>query len=122
MGSKIITGKIVENPYGNWSDVDTGWYIGYDRIDSFLNSYEGKNVRITIEIIPEVEKILNYKQISGRPYYLVKWKGYDTSENTWEPIAHLDGCHQKVKEFHQQKDRRFPRRRKAQPTTPPESD
>lgn len=55
METKIIAGKIVENPYGNWSDVDTGWYIGFDRIDSFLNSYEGKNVKITIEIIPEVE-------------------------------------------------------------------
>ena len=81
-----------------------------------------KNIEIESKDEYEVERILNYKQVSGRPYYLVKWKGYDTSENTWEPIAHLDGCHQKVKEFHQQKDQHSPRRREAQLTTPPESD
>ena len=86
------------------------------------NAKTQKNIKIKSKDKYEVERILNYKQVSGRPYYLVKWKGYDTSENTWEPIAHLDGCHQKVKEFHQQKDWRSPRRREAQPTTPPESD
>jgi hypothetical protein len=30
----------------------------------------------------EVEQILDNKQVSGKPYYLVKWKGYNTSENT----------------------------------------
>ena len=30
----------------------------------------------------EVERILNMKRVNGRPHYLVKWKGYDTSENT----------------------------------------
>ena len=42
---------------------------------------------------------------------LVKWKGYNTSENTWEPIAHLDGCHQKVKQYHKQKNPDSPRRK-----------
>jgi hypothetical protein len=44
----------------------------------------------------EVEKILNHKQVSGKPYYLVKWKGYNTLENMWEPIENLTGCHQLV--------------------------
>jgi transposase InsO family protein len=30
----------------------------------------------------EVEAILKTERISGQPHYLVKWKGYDTSENT----------------------------------------
>jgi hypothetical protein len=30
----------------------------------------------------KVEQILDNKQVSGKPYYLVKWKGYDTLENT----------------------------------------
>jgi hypothetical protein len=29
----------------------------------------------------EVEEILGINKISGKPYYLVKWRGYDTSEN-----------------------------------------
>jgi len=36
----------------------------------------------------EVERILEKK--SQR--YLVKWKGYLTTENTWEPISNLDDC------------------------------
>jgi hypothetical protein len=30
----------------------------------------------------EVEQILDDKRVSGKPYYLVKWKGYNTLENT----------------------------------------
>ena len=71
-----------------------------------------KDIKIKSEDEYEVEKILNYKQVSGRPYYLMKWKGYDTSENTWEPIAHLNECHQKVNQYHQQqKDQGSPRRK-----------
>lgn len=40
----------------------------------------------------KVEKILEMKCMSGKPHYLVRWKGYDTSENTWEPIKNLRGC------------------------------
>jgi hypothetical protein len=49
----------------------------------------------------EVEEILEARRISGRPHYLVRWKGYDTSENTWEPIENLRGCPQLVQQFHQ---------------------
>jgi hypothetical protein len=48
----------------------------------------------------EVEKILDSKKVSGRAQYLVKWKGYDTLENTWEPIENLTGCLKKVQEYH----------------------
>jgi len=36
----------------------------------------------------EVEKILGKKN----QRYLVKWKEYSTTENTWEPINNLDDC------------------------------
>ncbi len=36
----------------------------------------------------EVEKILKKK---GQRY-LVKWKGYSTTKNTWEPKRNLDDC------------------------------
>lgn len=61
---EIIEGKVRENPYGNWSDVDTGLYVGGKQLfpwgmypePNFLDEYVGKNVRITIEVIEEPEK------------------------------------------------------------------
>jgi hypothetical protein len=47
----------------------------------------------------EVERILNHKQVSRKPYYLIKWKGYNTSENTWEPIKNLTGCHRLIQQY-----------------------
>jgi hypothetical protein len=47
----------------------------------------------------EVERILDHKRISGKPYYLVKWEGYDTSENTWEPIENLTNCTALIQQY-----------------------
>ena len=63
------------------------------------NTKMEENIKIKSEDEYEVERILNYKQISRRPYYLVKWKGYDTSENTWEPIVNLKGCYQVIQDY-----------------------
>jgi hypothetical protein len=59
----------------------------------------------------EVEQILDDKRVSGKPYYLMKWKGYDTSENTWEPIENLTGCHQLVQQYCLQKGQHSPRKK-----------
>jgi hypothetical protein len=45
----------------------------------------------------EIEKILERK--SQR--YLVKWKRYSTTKNTWEPISNLDDCDILIQRFHQ---------------------
>ncbi|KAJ1992261.1 hypothetical protein GGI25_005181 [Coemansia spiralis] len=37
----------------------------------------------------EVEKIVDDRWADGVHYYLLKWKGYDASENTWEPEGNL---------------------------------
>jgi hypothetical protein len=37
----------------------------------------------------EVKRILQMKKFSGRTKYLMKWKGYDTLENTWELVKNL---------------------------------
>ena len=43
-----------------------------------------------------VEKILKHED----QLYLVKWKGYPTSESTWEPREHLENCEKALQEFH----------------------
>ena len=37
----------------------------------------------------EVEMIVNHRNRKGNIEYLVKWKGYDHFQNTWEPIENL---------------------------------
>jgi hypothetical protein len=70
----------------------------------------------------KVKEILSHKRVSGKPYYLVKWKGYDTSENTWEPIENLTGCHQLIQQYCSKGNRNSPRRRGASDRSPPSSD
>ena len=48
----------------------------------------------------EVEAILThciYKNCENR--YLIKWKGYDTSENTWEPESNLSNAEEELNDY-----------------------
>jgi RNase H-like domain found in reverse transcriptase/Reverse transcriptase (RNA-dependent DNA polymerase)/Integrase zinc binding domain/Chromo (CHRromatin Organisation MOdifier) domain len=49
----------------------------------------------------EVEKILDQRISNGKHEYLVKWKDYEETENSWEPTEHLN-CDFLVKQFHRQ--------------------
>jgi hypothetical protein len=51
----------------------------------------------------EVEQILDarYNQ-QGKLEYLVKWKGYEHAENTWEPLKNLQNSPQLLQQFHRQ--------------------
>ncbi|KAL8428528.1 hypothetical protein Efla_003299 [Eimeria flavescens] len=40
-----------------------------------------------------VEDIIAVKRVNQKFYFLVKWKNYDASDNTWEPIQSFQGSH-----------------------------
>lgn len=46
-----------------------------------------------------IERILDFKFQSGKEYFYIKWKGWPDSENTWEPIEHLDNCPNILQQF-----------------------
>jgi len=46
----------------------------------------------------EVESIVEKRMKKGKTEYLVKWKNWDHSDNTWEPVDNLD-CDDIIKQF-----------------------
>ena len=48
----------------------------------------------------EVEQILKHRHVKGkRIEYLVKWKGYELDESTWEPKKNLAGSEERIREY-----------------------
>ena len=51
------------------------------------------------------KKLFNVEAIRGKRidedeiYYLIKWKGYEESENSWEPITALTYCLDMLREY-----------------------
>ena len=48
----------------------------------------------------EVEEILDAKISRRRLVYLIKWKGYPDSENSWEPAINVKNAPQLIERFH----------------------
>ncbi|XP_052047322.1 M-phase phosphoprotein 8 isoform X2 [Apodemus sylvaticus] len=51
------------------------------------------------EDVFEVEKILDMKCEGGKNLYKVRWKGYTSDDDTWEPEIHLEDCKEVLLEF-----------------------
>ena len=50
-------------------------------------------------ISSKVEKIAGRRNAEGREEFLVYWKGYKSTEATWEPSENLTFCEEVVKNF-----------------------
>jgi len=52
----------------------------------------------------EVERIIDSREKHGRVEYLIHWKGFDESSDTWEPEANLnESCSKLLNEFNERK-------------------
>ena len=47
----------------------------------------------------EVEKIVAKRKRQGKIEFLVKWRGYNSDENSWEPKENLAGCTDAIRRF-----------------------
>jgi len=62
------------------------------------DNQEATDAPVAMDDTYEVERILGKRTRKGKTEYLIKWVGYEESENTWEPTYHLN-CPDKVREF-----------------------
>jgi Integrase zinc binding domain/Chromo (CHRromatin Organisation MOdifier) domain/RNase H-like domain found in reverse transcriptase/Integrase core domain len=75
------------------------------RLERTTNPITNEEIQVTEEEY-DVESILDKRKRKGVTEYLVRWKGCDKDEDTWEPTKHLN-CPEKVQDFenHQRKNR-----------------
>lgn len=65
---------------------------GPDEAPKRADSVDGEDVF-------EVEQILDVKTEEGNVLYKVRWKGYSSDDDTWEPEVHLQDCKEVLLEF-----------------------
>ncbi|KAM4731457.1 M-phase phosphoprotein 8 isoform 4-T4 [Anableps anableps] len=51
------------------------------------------------EDVYEVERIIDMRVEEGEVLYRVRWKNYCSDDDTWEPEAHLEDCHEVLLAF-----------------------
>lgn len=51
------------------------------------------------EDIYTVEKIVSKKRLNQKTLYLVKWEGYGSDQNTWEPVQNLSNVKDMIKRY-----------------------
>ena len=58
---------------------------------------------VATDDIYTVEKLLNHRGPPSDRFFLIKWKGFPSSENTWEPEKNLLTCQGLLKKYWEDK-------------------
>ena len=69
----------------------------HDKEESSCNEIDGEEAYY-------VEKIVDVKVKNGVKNYLVKWKGYDEKDNSWEPENGLQ-CDELIAQFEEERSK-----------------
>lgn len=46
-----------------------------------------------------VDYIVSHKKVGRKTMYFVKWEGYESDQNTWEPCSNLSNVKHLIKEY-----------------------
>ncbi|ODN00324.1 Chromobox protein 5 [Orchesella cincta] len=92
-------------------DVKVKIEITDEKSDSESSDDDGDETRG--EGVYVVERIDGKQVVEGVTYYFIKWKGWDESANTWEPIEHLDGCSELLDAFSKREAEKRSHKRRA---------
>jgi len=63
----------------------------------------------------EVESILSKREYHNQSQYLVKWSGFPESESTWEPLSHLEGSADMIRDYEEKHGRKLAVAKKRAP-------
>lgn len=55
----------------------------------------------------DVQAVVDKQIRNGRAFYLLKWRGYNDSHNTWHDVKYLSNCIPLVREFERRLMREF---------------
>lgn len=50
---KTYEGKVIRDVFGSWDDCSPGLYVDHDMVETIVNEFSGRRIRLTIEVIPE---------------------------------------------------------------------
>ena len=69
--------------------------------ESPLESHHSENDGEREENIYEVEKIMDMSRdpATGEKLYLVRWQGFGSEDDTWEPLDNLSSCLSLIRRF-----------------------